>query len=173
MQYPHEMMQLSRLSYYGNGISKGLQIPQWDYQSVGNHNTPARLFLQKSPRDVFTVELKREMVENDRRLKTTMQTHRESMSKKRKNLEQAMRRNTKPFVCFRGNILSRYGQTFNNLPSSLRSRNEKPSMSSQNDVDVAPMTIVNAETVLSEQYVVCERCKKTYKESRNSADSCR
>nr|XP_026691233.1 uncharacterized protein LOC100187223 isoform X1 [Ciona intestinalis] len=175
MEYSMEMAKLSRMSYYGTGIGKGLQVPEWDYKSVGDHKTSGRLFLQKSPRDVFTVDLKREMVENDRRIKTSMQAHRTTLHSDKKNLEQVMRNNTKPYVCYRGNILSRYGEVFNNLPASLSKNHlaESEEMERADPHGGAPMTVVDAETVLSEQYVVCHRCKKTYKESKNTAEACR
>ncbi|XP_039257833.2 uncharacterized protein LOC120334394 isoform X1 [Styela clava] len=171
MQYPLELGELSRMSHFGTGIGKELQVPEWDFKSTIDTKPLGRLFLQKSPRDVFTVELKREMVDNDRKLKSSMTRHRKEMQKESQLLEREMRNHEKPYVCYRGNIKSRFGDKFNNLPSSLRAR--QGSSLTQTTNTAAPMTVVDAETVVSEQYVVCKRCKKTYKESGNTETSCR
>lgn len=168
-----EMSQLAKISYAGTGLNQ-FQVPEWDFRNSGDHKTSNRLFLQKSPRDIFTVELKRDMVENDRRLKTQMQKHRMTLSKDKQALEQVMRKNTKPFVCHRGNILSRYGQRFNQLPSSLHKHNEfnlnHPSTINE---ESAPMTVIDSGSIVSEQSFICKRCNKPYKESKNFQDSCR
>lgn len=65
------------------------------------------------------VDLKREMVANERRLKNRMRNHRQVMQRESQSLDRTMRNSERPYVCEKGNIKSKFGEKFNNLPSSL------------------------------------------------------
>ena len=68
---------------------------------------------------------------------------------------------------------TRFEALFSNLSLFRPSQDFDLTLSTKAKDGSAPMTVIESGSVVSEQTVICKRCKKPYKESKNFRDSCR